>query len=90
MHGVENVKDQPPSAAVRSANAGFSATSIVMPIIIRQTRIYAQSPHALYPGRHLRHVVNRPGSKTKLIDKLTHRPRHTMPTCAAGGTINGT
>jgi DivIVA domain-containing protein len=22
--------------------------------------------------------VNRPGSKTKLIDKLTHRPRHTI------------
>jgi hypothetical protein len=42
-----------------------------MPIIIKQTRRYAQPSHALYPGLHLHHVVNRPGSKTKLIDKLT-------------------
>ena len=41
-------KTSAPSAAVRSVRAEFSTTSIVMPLIIRQTRRSAQS-RALYP-----------------------------------------
>src|SRR5215204_5491761 len=37
-------KTNAPSAAVRSAHAGFSTTSIVMPIIIKQTPRYVQLP----------------------------------------------
>ena len=76
MHDVENIEDQRPRRRRPQLPRRISATSIVMPIIINDAEIRSVTPRSV-PGRHLRHVVNRPGPRTK----LTHRPRHTMPKC---------
>jgi hypothetical protein len=87
MHDVENVKDQRPQ------RRGTQRPRRILGDIDchadhhqADAEIRSVTPRSV-PGRHLRHVVNRPGSKTRLIDKLTHRPRHSMPTRAAAGRL---
>ena len=54
-----------------------------------RTTSVTQPGRPLHPGRHLRHVGNRAGSKTELIDRLTHRPRHLMQPMPQEETLSG-